>query len=140
MRAPLIRFVTNHAVINRLLRFLECRALLRLHVPFFRNGVANKVLRHLPTAQGCPQSRMRLFLPILHARESVHDRNLDVVDFFPCDTGKSGVCYQLMRAYDYGRKRITPVQQKRWERMKIFLILAIGGIILGVLFYLIATK
>lgn len=45
-----------------------------------------------------------------------------------------------MRAYDYGRRRITPLLQKRWERRKIYLILTVGGIILGVLFYLIATK
>ncbi len=45
-----------------------------------------------------------------------------------------------MRAYDYGRRRITPVQQKRWDRLKIYLILMVGGIILGILFYMIATK
>jgi len=45
-----------------------------------------------------------------------------------------------MRAYDYGRRRVTAGQFKRWEKTKVFLLLAAGAIILSVLFYLIATK
>lgn len=45
-----------------------------------------------------------------------------------------------MRAYHYGRRRIAAVQLKRWEKVKIALILGAGAVILSVLFYLIATK
>lgn len=53
---------------------------------------------------------------------------------------KSGVECYLMRTYHYGRRRITASQLKRWEKIKVYLILVVGLGILGVLFYLIATK
>jgi len=45
-----------------------------------------------------------------------------------------------MRTYDYGRRRITALQAKRWEKLKIALILGVGATILSVLFYMIANK
>jgi hypothetical protein len=45
-----------------------------------------------------------------------------------------------MRTYDYGRRRITAGQFKRWQKVKVLLILGVGASILSVLFYLIATK
>ncbi len=46
----------------------------------------------------------------------------------------------MSRNYDYGRKTITPTQQKRFDRWKIYALLLSGGTVLGVLFYLIANK
>jgi len=45
-----------------------------------------------------------------------------------------------MRTYDYGRRRISTVQVKRWEKIKLAFILGIGAVVLSILFYMIATK
>jgi hypothetical protein len=59
---------------------------------------------------------------------------------FFVNSAETGVWCHLMRAYNYGRRKIAAAQLKRWEKMKIALILGVGAVILGVLFYLIATK
>jgi hypothetical protein len=45
-----------------------------------------------------------------------------------------------MRAYNYGRRRIPAIRYKRWQKTKVLLMLSGGGVVLSVLFYLIATK
>lgn len=57
-----------------------------------------------------------------------------------CANHNPALCYWLMRSYDYRKKRITPVQQKRWERQKILFLLLAGALILGLLIYLNVTK
>ena len=59
---------------------------------------------------------------------------------FPRKSTKTALCCYLMRAYYYGRRKIAAMQFKRWEKLKVALILGVGAVILSVLFYLIATK
>lgn len=46
----------------------------------------------------------------------------------------------MSRGYDYHRKRITHVQQRRSEKWTVIALLVVGGSILGGVFYLLAIR
>ena len=60
--------------------------------------------------------------------------------FKPHNGEGSVSCSTMSRNYDYDRKRITQPQQRRHDRNLILTIVIVGLVILGTLFYLIATK
>jgi hypothetical protein len=145
----LIRFVLNHPRIA-FARLPKRSPLLFAHVAPLRPGIARKFPDRFTAPQGRFQGGVMFFLSIFHTENSRPESGSALIfhqkiraprfQIFPRHSRRTDVWCYLMRTYHYGRRRITASQLKRWEKMKVVLILVVGAVILSILFYLIATK